>query len=617
MNINEVWELLEIEPTSDKKLIKQAYARAVKKYHPEENPQEFQKVYAAYKQAIAMAGKPGGGQTVDAANLVYQMLLQGQYRQETLEETKEKDISREILVETEEEDKGQESFEEQRETVFRSGEEEQIHKMFREMADQREKKLSIFRCKWLWYLKNQGRDDAEKEMREYMQSAWFKDIMEEPEVLSRLVTGIDMYCQNYGGALKEDIWQLYSLGDPKTQEDKNRHRTLFHVLEADRERLRIKQRREAAMHRRMIQSQTPDKNLKLHRAWKALGKMLVVLIALISVFAGIGIYFHGSSGGKIISQEEEQAEIFSYLQETYPMADFSQPEPFIEATEAQYADADLSGRNYRVKEKNFDITVNVYTVYKDGTSYIGEDFGRQYMRQLGEKWGLICDLCRVEEPWTDGKTHSLMLGGYEISPDLSELRGELREYMERFREFAKSEEVREFVNIDGVSFCVSNCFCPKAFLMEAGGVPKPLLYDLEELPESEVMAEDMAECITDYYIHMEPWQLEHDPLYDEWLSSYEQRVKEMDLKPSTPAGSAAVMLAEELEVQVVPYTYRAFEWLSLGDLYRMAKKSGHPTSVLADGSGFTWKNGCSYKYDGTGDDLGYTCESIVEIFAEE
>ena len=46
------WELLGIEPTSDKKEIKKAYARLLKQYHPEENPEEFKQIQAAYQQCL-------------------------------------------------------------------------------------------------------------------------------------------------------------------------------------------------------------------------------------------------------------------------------------------------------------------------------------------------------------------------------------------------------------------------------------------------------------------------------------------------------------------------------------------------------------------------------------
>ena len=47
-----VWEILGIEPTSDKKEIKKAYARLLKQYHPEENPEKFKKIQAAYQQCL-------------------------------------------------------------------------------------------------------------------------------------------------------------------------------------------------------------------------------------------------------------------------------------------------------------------------------------------------------------------------------------------------------------------------------------------------------------------------------------------------------------------------------------------------------------------------------------
>ena len=46
------WEILGIEPTKDKKEIKKAYARLLKQYHPEENPEEFKQIQAAYQQCF-------------------------------------------------------------------------------------------------------------------------------------------------------------------------------------------------------------------------------------------------------------------------------------------------------------------------------------------------------------------------------------------------------------------------------------------------------------------------------------------------------------------------------------------------------------------------------------
>lgn len=46
------WEILGIEPTSDKKTIKRAYAKLLKQYHPEENPEKFKQIQAVYQHCL-------------------------------------------------------------------------------------------------------------------------------------------------------------------------------------------------------------------------------------------------------------------------------------------------------------------------------------------------------------------------------------------------------------------------------------------------------------------------------------------------------------------------------------------------------------------------------------
>ena len=50
------WQVLGLAgPTSDKKAIKRAYAQQVKHYHPEDHPEEFQALQAAYQEALKRA----------------------------------------------------------------------------------------------------------------------------------------------------------------------------------------------------------------------------------------------------------------------------------------------------------------------------------------------------------------------------------------------------------------------------------------------------------------------------------------------------------------------------------------------------------------------------------
>ena len=50
------WQVLGLSgPTVDKKAIKRAYAQQVKLYHPEDHPEEFQALQAAYQEALKRA----------------------------------------------------------------------------------------------------------------------------------------------------------------------------------------------------------------------------------------------------------------------------------------------------------------------------------------------------------------------------------------------------------------------------------------------------------------------------------------------------------------------------------------------------------------------------------
>ncbi len=57
MTIQQAFEILEIEITQEQIAIKRAYAQLVKKYHPEEYPDEWKRVHDAYEYAMNYAGR--------------------------------------------------------------------------------------------------------------------------------------------------------------------------------------------------------------------------------------------------------------------------------------------------------------------------------------------------------------------------------------------------------------------------------------------------------------------------------------------------------------------------------------------------------------------------------
>ena len=60
------WRVLGLEPTRDVAAIRRAYAVAARRYHPEEQPEEFQRVHDAYQQALAYARTAPRQSTISA-----------------------------------------------------------------------------------------------------------------------------------------------------------------------------------------------------------------------------------------------------------------------------------------------------------------------------------------------------------------------------------------------------------------------------------------------------------------------------------------------------------------------------------------------------------------------
>lgn len=53
MNGYDIWEILEIQPVKDPKAVKRAYAKKCRTCHPEEAPEEFDRLHQAYEAALA------------------------------------------------------------------------------------------------------------------------------------------------------------------------------------------------------------------------------------------------------------------------------------------------------------------------------------------------------------------------------------------------------------------------------------------------------------------------------------------------------------------------------------------------------------------------------------
>ena len=60
------WSILGIQPTNNLKDIKRAYAKQSKVYHPEDDPENFQRLQKAYQEALAWQKSYSGNEDVGA-----------------------------------------------------------------------------------------------------------------------------------------------------------------------------------------------------------------------------------------------------------------------------------------------------------------------------------------------------------------------------------------------------------------------------------------------------------------------------------------------------------------------------------------------------------------------
>ena len=136
LDFAEAFKILEIEPTSDKKKIKVAYSKMLKKYHPEDFPEMFMKINEAYEKALGYA-----------ENNFSENLYENTHNFRKTEEMKESDFS-DIF--------DSKKFEKKEYKFTEKSEERQSKEKFFEKKDSKNKyeKLNIFE-----YLKNSMRTE--------------------------------------------------------------------------------------------------------------------------------------------------------------------------------------------------------------------------------------------------------------------------------------------------------------------------------------------------------------------------------------------------------------------------------------------------------------------------
>lgn len=172
-----IWDVLQIEATTDQKKIKRAYAARSREIHPEESPQEFQVLYQAYQAALRYASI-GGGAT----------------KQEGAPEATREEADRSVL-------------EEQSNYDILGEVSEELKKQWAGMGEIKYFQSFFNRQLFLWM---QSGEFLDKPWVDYLQSERFQEIMWNPVVMETIASGISKYFQG-AQHIMLFFWKLYGM----------------------------------------------------------------------------------------------------------------------------------------------------------------------------------------------------------------------------------------------------------------------------------------------------------------------------------------------------------------------------------------------------------------------
>lgn len=235
----DIWEVLGIAPTADKKQIKKAYAARAKTVHPEEKPEEFRMLYGAYQTALKlaklpMAGKPYGAELPEAT------------RREAQEEEREK--AQREQQETAQSG-GSEETEEEKPGITQE-EREELCSYFVEIKGKQAEKIAFFQEKWKRIGFEYWRLEGREWWKNYLRSEDFQEIQWHPQLVNFLAQEMEkpLQCES---EIRMLLWEVYGF----QEEDslcKGDLQKLKRVLSPAYERMRREQKnRWVEEHRRV------------------------------------------------------------------------------------------------------------------------------------------------------------------------------------------------------------------------------------------------------------------------------------------------------------------------------------------------------------------------------
>lgn len=569
----DIWNILGIEPTTDKKAIRRAYAAKTKEIHPEEKPEEFKQLHRAYQAALGYADYiKQVEQSGSGVSWFYQAGENGPHDDggdetaDTVEETLadgnagEADVTEEESADENAEEEGPEEEEPGREN---------LRAYFAESQEKHGQQAAAFLRYWKEFQGPYHDPEVMEWWKEYLFSEEFQDIRYHPQVLETLADEIDTKCFYGIDEVKQLFWEAYGF-----QVDEG------NVYQGDRQRL----------YRSLYPAyEKQQRDIQYEQKWAKNDKILRIFIgiavaALLVICILIPVTIH---------RQRENGRLFliDYMAERYPETSFSEPERIDKEDDGSIVYALSSSAHPELP-----VTAKVEYGYVEGKRVylVEEDYGQLLFEYYAAQYGLEGSMVTYT-------------GGAYAHPEIikcvtlfySDI-GEIEAFCEIVEKMFREQE--ELQIISEVAISTESVLFPPVLLY--GGVPQfsfaeRQIYDLRNV-EAEELSRELKEAYMCYMFLFESWNITTEQCR-EWGAAYEKRSGEWEDEDGEWHEERDPDTGELLCRLFIP----TYEWLegyysggdinmpmytrmiTVGNAYYFLKDRGADLTVNEDGSGFT------------------------------
>lgn len=536
-----IWELLEIEPTTDKKAIRRAYAAKSRVIHPEEKPEEFKLLHMAYEAAMRYA-----------ALSVKREVNTDSPVDDGTEDT--------IIIGSGLKSPDEETPQEQEET-----EHSELFSYFTESQEKQKQRIETF-LKYWQELKNPGGDTEEAERwKEYLESEDFRSIMWNEQIVNLIVEETDDKFFYGTNEVKIWFWEAYGF----SPDDKDKY-------EDERQKLR----------QCLYPAYEYYEKVFLAKEWDRKSKrsfyIFLAGVFVCALFIGVIALVYNNN-----KKENERQLIEAYMAERYPGTEFSVPE-----RSRQEETRGVAYNFYAADHPDLMITAKVEYPYQEGgrvCTVTGEDYGLQLLEYYAAQYGLLCG--RMEYAGDADDSQEQNIYSVLFYPDV----GQIDDFCETVAKMFDERE--ELQTVRSVGICANNVLFPEVLLQ--GGVDDfpfddPQIYDLRTVDGKE-LAVQIKDAYIIYMFQYESWNLTMQQCR-EWGAAYQEAcwqwqdyrgfwVDMTDLHTGDLLCTIYISTYMHTDYRHSLPSYE--ESVTVGNAYNLLLIQGEEVTVNEDGSGFS------------------------------